>query len=350
MANSRWTVTRREFLKDVGLAGATTFGVATLVGAPVRTSAAAAGSPGQKFVLRYAHAQAPEPQFANHQIFGLRFQESLAKATNGAVEVQIFPANQLGEERAQVEGVRMGTIDMMASGSQVWGNFAPKTNLLSLPYIFTDYQQIRGLMFGPFGEEMDKHIEASTGARVLGWYPSFGHRNVSSRKEVKKIEDLKGMKIRVTSIPPYIKAMQLLGANPTPMAFGEVYTGLQTGVIDGWDGSAEIIVTQKTYEVTKYVAKTEHAHAICVVAINAKKLDSLPAEIKKAVVDTAKEAILYVNEIAPKKEQESFEFMKSKGMTINDFDKKPVLEKAKAYWTEYAKEIGATDILAKMTQ
>lgn len=376
MGKTRDRLTRRQFLARVmGAGGVVVLGGSSLLGcgpsaspaaptkapaapttAPAAPTKAPAAAPTQappaakKFVFRLSHSHAPDAEQSAIHIMALKFQELAAKKTNNQAEIQIFPANQLGEERVVVEGVKMGTIDMMSSGTAIWVNFAPKLGVLDLPYVFKEFDHVHKLLDGPAGEELAKHVEQSTGARVLGWYDSFGFRNVGTKsKEVKKLEDLKGLKIRVIQTPTYVRTFELLGASPTPMAFGEVYTSIQTGVLDGWEHDPPTMVTQKMYEVTKYVARTEHLFGVLLLTVNAKKLDALPADVKKGVEEAAREACNYARSLAPEKEQAALKVLKDKGMVINDFDKAQAVEKVRGYWKEYADKVNAGDLLAKLT-
>jgi tripartite ATP-independent transporter DctP family solute receptor len=310
---------------------------------------ARAASDSKKIVLRISHSHMPDPVLSAMHINSLRLQELVSKKTDNQMEVQIFPANQLGEERVVVEGLKMGTIDMMSSGISIWSNFAPKFGLFDLPFIFPNFAHIRKVVQGPAGEELAQHTLQATGVRVLGYLPSFGFRDVVTRpKEVKKVEDLKGLKLRVLPAPVFIRTFELLGASPTPMAFGEVYTSIQTGVLDGWEHDAPTNVGSKIYEVTKYFSRTEHIHGVCCMTANAKKVDSLPPDFKKALLESAREACDYVFEIAAQKEEDGFKVLREKGMIITTFEKGPAIERVKGLWKEYADKVKASDILAKM--
>ncbi len=341
-------LTRREFMSRAALGTtAATLGGAALFGPVTRTARAASDS--KKIVLRLSHSHMPDPVMSNLHMGVLQLQDLVAKKTNNQMEIQIFAANQLGEERVVVEGIKMGTIDLMASGTSIWSNFAPKIGLFDLPYIFTSFPQIKKILTGPAAEDMAQHVAQTTGTRLIGYLPSFGFRDVVTKtKEVKKLEDLKGLKIRVLQAPTYVRTFELLGASPTPMAFGEVYTSIQTGVLDGWEHDAPTNVASKIYEVTKFFARTEHLFGVCSIIANAKKLDSLPADFRKVFEDSAKEACNHILDVAAQKEEEGFKVLREKGMVLNTFDKGPAIERVKGYWKEYADKVGAGDILAKM--
>jgi len=342
-------LTRRQFISRIACAGATaTAATAGLLGPAARSARAAAA--GGKVTLRFSHSWAPDPVQAPGHIIALKLQELAAKKTGGQLEILIFPASQLGEERVVVEGIKMGTIDLMTSGTAIWGNFAPKLGVCDLPYLFTSFAQARKVLTGPAAEALAQSLVQATGARTLGFWGSPGFRNVATKsKEVKGLADLKGLKIRVIQTPTYVRTFELLGASPTPMAFGEVYTSIQTGVLDGWEHDAPTMASSKMYEVTKYLARTEHLYGVCFITANAKKLDGLPPDLKKALEEAATEACHYMFDIAAQKEEDGLKILRDKGMTINVFDKAPAVERVKGYWKEYADKVGAADILAKIT-
>ncbi len=341
-------MTRRQFLSRVAYAGAaTTVGTAALLGSAPRR--AAAGAAGRKVTLRFSHSWAPDPVQAPGHIIALRMQELVAKKTDGQLEIQIFPTSQLGEERVIVEGIKMGTIDLMTSGTAIWANFAPKLGVCDLPYLFTGFAQARKVLMGPAAEALAQSLVQATGARTLGFWGSPGFRNVATKsKEVKNVGDLKGLKIRVIQTPTYVRTFELLGASPTPMAFGEVYTSIQTGVLDGWEHDAPTMASAKMYEVTKYLARTEHLYGVCFITANARKIDALPPDLKKALEEAARESCGYMFDIAGQKEEGGLKILRDNGMVINTFDKPPAVERVKGYWKEYADKVGAADILAKM--
>jgi tripartite ATP-independent transporter DctP family solute receptor len=347
MKLSKRGTTRREFISKVAYAGAAaTVGTTALLGAhPQR----AAGQTGKKVILRFAHSWPADPVQAAGHIIALRLQELVAKKTNGQLEIQIFPSAQLGEERVVVEGIKIGTIDLMTSGTAIWANFAPKLGVCDLPYLFTGFGQARKALMGPAADALTQSLVQATGARSLGFWGSPGFRNVATKtREVKNVADLKGLKIRVIQTPTYVRTFELLGASPTPMAFGEVYTSIQTGVLDGLEHDAPTLASSKMYEVTKYVARTEHLYGVCFITANARKIDSLPADLKKALEESAGEACGYMFDIAAQKEEDGLKILRDKGMVINTFDKPPAVDRVKGYWKEYADKVGAVDILTKI--
>jgi len=316
-------MTRREILKTMGAAAA---GAAMI---PAMTRGARAAAPAGKYVLRLSHTHATGDTALD--VFAVKFKELAAAKSGGQVDIQIFPNGQLGQEREIVQQVQQGLVDLMASGTAIWGTVAPKIQILDLPFVFRDYDHIHKTM---------------DGARLLAYYDSFGFRSVVTRtKEVKSIDDMKGLKLRTLPSPIYVKAIELMGASPTPMAFGEVYTSLQTNVIDGYEHDANTTLMQKFYEVTKYFALTQHISGVLGIVASAQSLDTLPPDMKKAVMDAAKEAAVFQRKRAPEEDEKSMAELKKKGMVINLVDRKPFAAKAQPFLMSFSKDVQADDLV-----
>ena len=334
--------TRREMLKVLGAATAS---AAVLPMFPAGARAAAAT--GKKYVLRLSHTHATGDTALD--VFAVKFKELAAAKSGGQVDIQVFPNGQLGQEREIVQQVQQGLCDMMASGTAIWGTVAPKIQILDLPFLFRDYDHIHKSMDGEVGQALSKYVEERTGARPLAYYDSFGFRSVVTRnKEVKSIDDMKGLKLRTLPSPIYVKAIELMGASPTPMAFGEIYTSLQTNVIDGYEHDANTTLMQKFFEVTKYFALTQHISGVLGIVASAKSIDALPPDMKKAVLDAAKEAAAFQRKRAPEEDEKSMAELKKKGMVINIVDRKPFAAKAEPFLMSFSKEVQADDLVKKI--
>jgi tripartite ATP-independent transporter DctP family solute receptor len=207
--------------------------------------AVALGANAAPITLKLGHVAGSDPK-DNWQAGSAKFAELVDQKTKGAVNVQVFPSSQLGNDRDMTEGMRLGSVDF-ALIAGVLSNFEPRLGLLEIPYIFRDAEHMRKVLNGPIGDELASAVQKS-GIRVLGWWER-GPRELTSNKQVKSVADVKGMKIRVPEIPVSVDAWRAFGANPTPMAFGEVYTGLQQKVIDGQENPLAIISSAKLYEV-----------------------------------------------------------------------------------------------------
>ena len=192
-------------------------------------------------------------------VFGDRFRQHAEEATGGAVVVRLFPSGTLGQEREVVQQLQEGLVDFMVSGTAIWGSVAPKLQVFDFPFLWRDWEHVHAVVDGRVGREAADYLEGALRMRPLAWGDSFGFRQVVTRsRDVREPGQLAGLKIRTIQSPIYVKAVELMGASPTPMAFGEVYTSLQTGVIDGYEHDASTTLQQRFYEVAGHMARTRH--------------------------------------------------------------------------------------------
>lgn len=262
------------------------------------------------------------------------------------LEVKIYAASALGEERAVYEGMQLGAgATASISGTAILNNFTRKVAVLDLPFLWKGYDHVHRVLDGKVGEMLATELEQA-GFKVLAWMDSWGYRNVvTSRKEVKTPADLKGLKIRTIQSPTYVAALNAMGANATPMAFGEVYTGMQTGVLDGYEHGASMTKTMKFYEVAKYIALTEHLYGPLTFVYSKKEWDRLTDKEKVVVTEGAIMARDVQRALAPLREAQAFDFLRSKGMVIHKIDTSGFRKNAVGVQDSIAKERGATDLL-----
>lgn len=268
---------------------------------------------------------------------------------SATLEVKIYAANILGEEREVYEGMQLGAgATCVISGTAILNLFNQRIGILDLPFLWKGYDHVHKVLDGEVGDILAEELEKS-GFKVLAWMDSWGYRNVvTSKVEVKKPEDLKGLKIRTIQTPIYVAALNAMGANATPMAFGEIYTAMQTGVLDGFEHGSAVIKTQKLYEVSKYIALTRHLFGPLVFAYSLPEWNKLSNAEREIILEGAKIARVKQRELGPVKEKEAFDFLKSKGMIINEIDTTQFAENALEIQNEIAKERGAMDLLEKI--
>lgn len=275
----------------------------------------------------------------------LKFADLVDKKTNGTVKIKVFESSQLGNDRDATEGLQMGSIDLWLIPGTI-GNFYPPIQLLDLPYLFESQQHIRKVMYGPIGEEMKQGILKATNIRVLEFWER-GPRQLTSNKPVNSIDDIKGLKVRTAEIPPWVAAWKAMGANPTPMAFGEVYTGLQQGTIDAQENPYAIIVGAKLNEVQKYIAMTDHVFGYVMLSISGKTYDKLTPDQQKAIMEAAREATDWQNKTVAESEDKLLKELLGKGMTVTKPDKSEFIKRAKSIHGEFADKFGK-DIYKKI--
>jgi tripartite ATP-independent transporter DctP family solute receptor len=211
----------------------------------------------EKITLKIAHVVDPTHHY---QIGAEYFKKLVEEKTQGRVEVQIFPSSQLGNERAILEGMKMGSIEMGVITSGALSGFVPEYAVLDLGYLFKDVDEAMNVLNGPIGEEFSQKM-VDNGIRNLGTL-RYGFRSVYANKPINSPEDLKGMKIRTMENPAHMDIFKALGANPTPMGYGELYTALQQKVVDGAENLPDLFYNSKHYEVAKEYSLTNQVYPL----------------------------------------------------------------------------------------
>ena len=245
--------------------------------------------------LVFASAYAP----VDHQSQTLvKFAELAEKYSNGSLKVNVVVGGVLGGERDVAEGIQVGTVNGAILGG-ILQNFDPAMSILEFPFLFKNDAHVRAVMEGPVGDKIRARLIAKTNIRIL-YYVMRTPRELTTKKPVKSLADVKGMKIRVPEMQAHLETWRALGATPTPLAFTEVYTALQLGTVDGQENPLGVIYANKFYEVTEYLALTDHLVGFMMIVMNNdtyKKLD--PAQ-QKALDQAAIEASRFNDQLLKK--------------------------------------------------
>jgi tripartite ATP-independent transporter DctP family solute receptor len=270
-------------------------------------------------------------------------------ANSDTVEAKVFPASQLGQTREVIEAMRLGSgASATTGGPAEYASFVKRLGVLGLPFLWKSYDHANAVLDGPVGKELDQEMEKS-GFKVLSWAVSWGYRNVvTAKKEVKKPEDLKGLKIRTIPTKVFVAAINAMGANATPMNFGEIYTSLQSGVLDGYEHTAATTLSFKLNEVACCIALTRHLMDPTFLVVSMGEWKKLNAKEQEVLTKGAKAGADIVRSLAPQREAESLESVKKVGMKINEIDTAPLQKAALQAQDELAKEFGAESLLAKI--
>jgi len=282
------------------------------------------------------------------------FAKEIEEGSGGKIKVELYPNGQLGGDRELCEAVQLGTIQMAIPASSVLSGFDKRIQVLDLPYLFTTRQAAFSAVDGILGEKLNSYM-AAKGILILG-YQENGFRHVTNnRNPIKTPEDLKGMKIRTMENPMHIAFFKELGANPTPMSWGELYTALQQGTVDAQENPYAMIYDGKFYEVQKYVSETGHVFSYEVLIANKKFIDKLPEDLRSLVIKAAKDATIKQRQFMEEEEN----FFKNKvieaGMQVNVLtpeDKKPFIAAATKVYKQFEKELGKDlmDIVRQVQQ
>jgi len=311
-------IDRRQFLTGIG--------AAALAGCRSRAGRG-------PIVLRLSHSMASGTT-ALH-VFGDKFRELAEAATGGAVTVRVFPSGTLGQEREVVQQVQEGLVDFMVSGTAIWGSVAPKLQVFDFPFLWRDWAHVHTVVDGTLGQEAARYLEQTVRMRPLAWGDSFGFRHVVTRSlDVTEPGQLAGLKIRTIQSPIYVKAIELMGASPTPMAFGEVYTSIQTGVIDGYEHDASTTLHQRFYEVAHHMARTGHIAGVLGIWASTAGLAQLPADIRAALERAALEAARHQRAMGAQEDASATAQLAANGMTIREIDGRAFRPVAERLWRD----------------
>jgi tripartite ATP-independent transporter DctP family solute receptor len=302
---------------------------------------------GGRTEIRFAHAHAPDTNAELH-FTAATFAETV-KSLSGRLDVKVYSQATLGSEREVYEGLQVGSgASLTVSGSAILNNFDQRVGVLDLPYLWKDYDHVHRVLDGEVGRELAADLEKQ-GLVVLAWLDSWGWRNVvTTQKPVRRPEELRGLKIRTIPTPMDLATLSMMGANPTPMTYGEIYTGLQTGVIDGFEQASAIIVAERFYEVTRHMALTRHLFGPLVICYSKVQWDRLSAEDQAILRQAALLTRDRQRARGPEREAEAMAFLRERGMNIYDIDVSGFEQAAIQVQDRLAAERGATDLLRKI--
>jgi TRAP-type transport system periplasmic protein len=290
-------------------------------------------------VLRLSHSMASGTT-ALH-VLADKFRELAEAATGGAVKVRVFPSGTLGQEREVVQQLQEGLVDFMVSGTAIWGSVAPKVQVFDFPFLWRDWDHVHGVVDGRLGQDASAYLEDTVRMRPFAWGDSFGFRHVITRsRDVTEPGQLSGLKIRTIQSPIYVKAVELMGASPTPMAFGEVYTSIQTGVIDGYEHDASTTLHQRFYEVAHHMARTRHIAGLIGLWASTASLARLPADLRATLEQAALAAAQYQRAMGPQEDASATAELAAHGMTIREIDVRAFLPVAERLWETEARALG----------
>ena len=317
--------------------------LAGLGGSALAAGCRAGGDRG-RIVLRLSHSMSSGVT-ALH-VFGNTFRELAEAATGGAVTVRVFSSNTLGQEREVVQQLQEGLVDFMVSGTAIWGSVAPKLQVFDFPFMWRDWSHVHRVVDGPIGQEAAVYLDRTVRMRPIAWGDSFGFRNVITRsRDVSEPAHLAGLKIRTIQSPIYVKAVELMGASPTPMAFGEVYTSLQTGVIDGYEHDASTTLQQRFYEIAHHMAQTRHIAGVLGLWASTVGLARLPAELRAPIERAALDAARQQRAMGSQEDAAALTELSKRGMTIREIDATGFQRRAEQLWESEARTLGATSWL-----
>jgi tripartite ATP-independent transporter DctP family solute receptor len=256
--------------------------------------------------------------------------QQIAAKTGGRYKMKVYPAGTLGKEEANLEGLNMGTVDLMPLGITHAGNVYGDITASIAPFVYRDFDHWVKFPKSPIFYELASEFEKKSGHHILG-LTYYGQRHVTSNKPILKPEDMKGLKLRVPGGALMLVFPRAVGANPTPMAFGEVYMALQQGVVDAQENPLPTIKANKFYEVQKYINLTGHISDCHLYLVSKKAWGSLSESDKKIFTEIFAEAARQSNDEIRKAELELVAWFKERGNIITEPDRVPFAAAVESY-------------------
>lgn len=312
--------------------------VLAVVGLLVGSGTAEAGKP---LTLRIGHPMAP----GNNVTVGYeKFKELVEAKSDKQIKIQIFGSAQLGSDRVTTEAAQAGTLDMSSCSSPNMASFSKAFMAIDLPYITDPKFQdnfYKALDEGELGKEMEK------ASNEIGLQPimlsQYGYRNfVSTKKPLKTVADLAGLKVRTTDSPVEVAVAKALGMNPAPVAWGETYTALQQGTVDAEGNTFSLLNDAKHSEVLKYAMDSNHNYSMHLLLMNKKKWDSLTPEQQTIIREAAREALVWQRAESVKLEEKAWDAFKEKGIEVTilpDSERAKLKEMTASVREEFAKQV-----------
>ena len=271
----------------------------------------------------------------------------VSERTNGRIGVKVFNNASLGSEKDTIEQTRFGVIDMNRVNTAPFNNLVPQTRVLGLPFLFRSVDHMHKTIDGPIGDEILAAFEPH-GLVGLAFYDSGARSFYTTKKPIKQLSDLKGMKIRVQQSDLWIAMMQAFGANATPMPFGEVYSSLETGVVDGAENNWPSYESSRHFEVAKNYTLTDHSLAPEALVISKISWDKLSPDDQKIVRAAAKESVVKMRELWSAREKASEEKVRAAGVNVVKVDKQPFIDAMGPVYEKYVTDPALIELVERI--
>jgi tripartite ATP-independent transporter DctP family solute receptor len=275
------------------------------------------------------------------------FGDLIKERTDGRYEVEVYFGAQLGQEADTIEQVRSGVIDLNRVSMAPWNSLVPLTMIPSLPYLFRSAEHARNVMSGPIGDEIAAGFEEH-GVVVLAYYDGGSRSFYNSKKPINAIGDLAGQKYRVIQSDVFVDMVAALGASATPMPYGEVYSGIETGVIDGAENNFPSYESAKHYEVAKNYSLDEHTIVPEVFVMSKVAWDKLTPEDQAIFKQAARESMEKQWELWDARVQESRKIVEEAGAQITTPEKQPFIDAMKPVYDKYVNTPELQDLVARI--
>lgn len=257
----------------------------------------------------------------------VKFKEEVEANSDGRIEVQLYPNEQLGAEMDVINSIQLGTADITITGESLQ-NWAPKAAMMAVPYAFRDSEHLHAAVSGEIGDQIEAQIAERANLVPLAWFER-GPRHLTSNRPIEQPDDLDGIRLRVPNVPLFVDTWEALGARPTPMAFSEVFTSLQQSTIEAQENPLSLIESASFDEVQDYVNLTGHVRSWIYVVIGRNKLESMPEDLQEVIFDAADTMQAHEAELFAADEERLRQDLEERGMEFVEVDIDAFTEKAR---------------------
>jgi len=286
------------------------------------------------YLIKAGHAN---PATHPYHIGLTKFGELLEEKSDGRIKLDAFHSSQLGNERDLVEGLQLNTVQAAVITSAPLSGFTDAYLVFDLPFLFENVQEARMACDSEIGAEILNSLE-NDGVMGLAFFENGMRNTTNSKRPIEKPKDLKGIKIRTMENPMHMEAFKVMGADPTPMAFGELYTGLQQKAIDAQENPYVVIYANNFFEVQEYLSITEHLYSPAPLLMSKEFYDSLPEDLQSIVFEAAEEAKVYQRATCDEQEAVLLKELEDEGMQINHPEKAAFVEATQSVYNKFIGE------------
>ena len=275
--------------------------------------------------------------------------ETLGKLSGGKHSIKVFNNGALGAEKDTIEQTKIGALAMTRVNIAPMNNICPMTVVPTMPFLFRSKEHMRVTLDGPIGEEILKSCEAQ-GFIGLAFYDSGARSIYSTKRAVKTLADVKGMKVRVQQSDLWVSLLEAMGANATPMPLGEVYTALKTGLVDAAENNVPSFQSSRHFEVAKYYARTEHSMAPEMLLFSKRVWDRLTDDDRKHIRQAAKESVVHMRKLWDQREESALAVVKAGGAQIIDIDKSAFQKAMKPVYDKFITTAAMKDMVRRIQE
>lgn len=271
---------------------------------------------GEVYTIKVAHSSAATDDRLENSL--QEFKKSIEEKSDGRIKIETYPNSQLGAERETLEGVQNGSIEAAVISTGPFSGFSKSMMVLDLPYLFKNGEEAFEVLDGEFGDQLYDQLLEDTGMRGLAWGENGVRHMANNKQGIVTPEDVAGMKIRTQENQAHMDMISAFGGNPTPIAFNELYSSLQQGVIDGYENPFSLIVGMKFYEVTKYMTLTSHVYGVYAFVINDSAYQKLPEDLQEILNEEAQNWAEIERQMNQDQEAKGREVVEEHGVEITE--------------------------------